>query len=74
MLRIFYEKGEKFGATTSYGYRSANKEHSPFAAIYGRVDGFDVVASASLRKSGDIKQGDGNKFDTSNKLTSGYLN
>lgn len=69
----FLRKGEKFGATTSYGYRSANKEHSPFAAIYGRVDGFDVVASASLRKSGDIKQGDGNKLDTSNKLTSGLF-
>lgn len=64
------EPGQKFGALTSYSYRTANGESAPLLAAYGRTGGVDLLGSIGYRRSGDIRLGDmSGKSGTSTLLT-----
>ncbi|PHQ67222.1 MAG: hypothetical protein COB93_11285 [Sneathiella sp.] len=63
--------GETSGFYTSMGYRTASKEYSPVLSAYGRSDAWDIIGIATLRNSGNIKQGDGNELISENNLISG---
>ncbi|WP_417796218.1 TonB-dependent hemoglobin/transferrin/lactoferrin family receptor [Terasakiella pusilla] len=51
------EPGEKMGALTSLGYRSATGEFSATQAAYGRTENLDLLASLNYRKAGDVQMG-----------------
>tara|TARA_B100000965_G_scaffold127646_1_gene106172 strand:- start:15501 stop:17417 length:1917 start_codon:yes stop_codon:yes gene_type:complete len=65
--------GESFGMKTSAGIQSASVQPMAIHSVYGRTGAWDILGSASVRASGDIKQGDGNELESADFLTSALI-
>ena len=58
--------GERYGASASAGYQTANSERSGSFSAFGRPGaGIDLVGSVTLRQSNSIELGDGNTLHDS---------
>ena len=65
--------GQKIGAHSALGYRTANDDHLATVASYGRADNWDILGSATYRYTGDIRQGDGDRLETEERIGTGLM-
>jgi hemoglobin/transferrin/lactoferrin receptor protein len=65
--------GESWGYGLGAGYRSVDEEQRGSVSLYGRTGQFDVLASISSRRSGDIALGSGNDLPADDESISGLF-
>jgi len=65
--------GENWGYGLGAGYRSVDEEQRGSVSLYGRSGQFDVLASISSRRSGDVALGSGNDLPADDESVSGLI-
>lgn len=71
----FLAADETFGARIGTGVQTVNEELSGTFTAYGKpLEGLDLIGSVTVRDSGDIELGDGNRLDnTDDSILSGLV-
>lgn len=71
----FLAPGETFGARVGAGVQTVNEELLGTFTAYGKpLEGLDLLGSVTVRDSGDIELGDGNRLDsTDDSILSGLV-